>query len=67
MVRTYDELPAVMNAELVAQTLGISRTGAYQLMHRADFPTLRIGKRMLVTKDKLIHWIDQNSDGSLAG
>ena len=33
MVRTYDELPAVMNAELVAQTLGISRTGAYQLMH----------------------------------
>ena len=67
MVRTYDELPAVMNAELVAQTLGISRTGADQLMHRADVPTLRIGKRMLVTKDKLIRWIDQNSDGSLAG
>ena len=29
--------------------LGISRAGAYNLMHRADFPTLHINSRLLVT------------------
>ena len=48
----YDNLPLVLDANQLANVLGISRAGAYQLLHRQDFPTLRIGKRMMVPKDK---------------
>lgn len=63
MRENNENLPKVLNAEQLASTLGISRAGAYQLLHREDFPTLRIGKRMLVPRDKLMVWIDQNSGG----
>lgn len=46
MNNNYENLPAVLNATQLASALGISRAGAYQLLHTEDFPTLRIGKRM---------------------
>ena len=63
MRENYESIPRVLNAEQLAGTLGISRAGAYQLLHQEDFPTLRIGKRMLVPRDKLMLWIDRNSGG----
>ena len=51
----------MLNAEQLAALLGISRAGAYQLMNRADFPTLHIGKRKLAPKDKVLAWIDQQT------
>ena len=62
MTTTYtslEQLPITLKAEEVAQVLGVSRANAYVLMHSADFPTLRIGKRMVVPKDKLIEWINK--------
>lgn len=58
---SYDQLPIMLNADTIAQTLGISRAGAYELMHRKGFPTLRIGKRMMVSKEHFIQWIEQHS------
>ncbi len=55
---SLDQLPISLNADHV---LGISRANAYQLMHQYGFPTLQIGKRMVVPKDKLIQWMDKNS------
>lgn len=66
MNNNYEDLPAVLNATQLASALGISRAGAYQLLHTEDFPTLRIGKRMLVPKDRLIVWIDRNTGGDHA-
>ena len=63
MNHNYDDLPAVLNANQLATALGLSRAGAYQLLNTATFPTLRIGKRLLVPKDKLINWIEQNTGG----
>ena len=45
---SYDELPLFLNADLVAKTLGIAPSSAYELMHEKNFPTLRIGSRMMV-------------------
>ena len=56
---SYDQLPLALSAEDVSQVLGISRANAYALMHSKGFPTLKIGKRMTVPKDKLIEWIDK--------
>lgn len=54
----YDQLPLALGADDVAQVLGISRANAYNLMRSKGFPTLKIGKRMTVPKQKLIEWID---------
>ena len=53
MNNNYENLPAVLNANQLATALGISRAGAYQLLNTATFPTLRIGKRLLVPRDRL--------------
>ena len=44
----YDELPLFLNAETVANLLGISISGSYELMHEKNFPTMRIGPRLIV-------------------
>ena len=64
MNNNYENLHAVINANQLAAALGISR--AYQLLNTGTFPTLRIGKRLLVPKDKLIDWIEQNTGGGNA-
>ena len=48
----YDQLPLFLNANAVAQVLGVSISSAYELMHETGFPALRIGNRIVV-KDKL--------------
>lgn len=60
---SYDQLPLFLNAELVAKTLGIAPSSAYELMHEKNFPTLRIGNRMVVPKDKFIEWVVQHTKG----
>lgn len=59
MYKNYDELPDVLG---VKDFLGISRAGAYQLLHRQDYPTLHVASRLLVAKDKLLVWREQNTD-----
>ena len=56
---SIDQLPITLCAEEVALVLGISRSGAYTLMRSKGFPTIRIGKRMVVPKDKLLAWMDE--------
>ena len=55
---SYDQLPLTLCAEDVAKVLGISRAGAYTLMRSTGFPTIYIGKRMIVPKDKLLAWLE---------
>ena len=62
MYKNFDELPGVLSVKELKEYLGISRAGAYQLLHRADFPTLHIASRLLVAKDKFRAWMDQNTD-----
>ena len=61
--KNYDELPLYLNAELLANTLGISKSSAYELMHEKSFPTLKIGARMVVPKEKFIKWVNDNVGG----
>ena len=61
---SYDNLPLFLNAELVAKVLGVSPSSGYELMHEAGFPTLRIGNRIVVPKEKFIQWVEQNTGGA---
>ena len=59
---SFNDLPLVLNAAQLAGVLNISRANAYNLLHREDFPTLHIGQRMLVSRDKLVQWMDGQSN-----
>ena len=56
---SYDQLPIALTAEDVAQVLGVSRSNAYTLMRSKGFPTLHVGKRLVVPKDKLLEWMEK--------
>ena len=60
--RSFEELPAVLTAVELASFLGISQSGAYNLMHSEGFPTLVVGKRMMVQKEKLRIWCEEHND-----
>ena len=56
--KDYKELPLFLNARMVANLLGVSQSTAYELMHEKDFPSLRIGNRLLVPKDQFQIWVE---------
>ena len=60
----YDELPLFLNAEMVAKVLGISISSAYELMHEANFPALRVGSRIVVPKEKFCQWVELQTGGA---
>ena len=57
---SYDELPIMLSVPQLATTLGISRSGAYALVRSDGFPSLKIGSRIVVPKDNLLCWINEN-------
>ena len=61
--KSYDELPLFLNAATVAKVLGIAPSSAYELMHEADFPALKIGSRIVIPKEKFILWVEQHTNG----
>ena len=63
--KSYDDLPLFLNAETIAKLLGISISSSYELMHEKNFPSLKIGSRLLVSKEKFSEWIDKKTVGNL--
>lgn len=61
--KTYEELPLFLNANTVAKVLGVAPSSAYELMHEKDFPTLKVGSRMVVPKERFIKWVEANTGG----
>ena len=62
--KNYDELPLFLNAVTVAKVLGISISSAYELMHEASFPALRVGSRIVVPKEKFCQWVEAQTGGA---
>lgn len=58
---SFEQLPLTINADQLAAVLGVSRAQAYVLMRSKGFPTIHIGKRMVVHRDKLMQWMDEMS------
>lgn len=60
----YEELPLFLNADLVSKVLGIAPSSAYELMHEKGFPSLRIGNRIVVPKEKFQQWVAEQMRGA---
>lgn len=63
--KRYDDLPLFLNAATVAKVLGVSPSSGYELMHEKDFPVLKVGSRMVVSKEKFIEWVELHTNGSV--
>ena len=51
----------LFTGEEVAQILRISRAYAYRLMQRGVIPTIRLGRRVLVSQTSLLEFIQENN------
>ena len=54
---SYDELPLLLNVKQLADLLGVSDSSVYKLIQEDGFPSLRIGKRIVIPKEELREWI----------
>ena len=59
---SLEELPLMMNMTDVAAVLGISRAGAYKLVHDSYFPAFQIGKRIVVSRKKFLGWLNRQCE-----
>ena len=57
--------PTISVPEMAAE-LGIGLTKAYQLVHEPNFPTIRIGTRILIPVDRFHELLTQESKGGEA-
>lgn len=48
--------PVTLNVTDAAKLLGVSRPTLYQMMQRKDFPSFKIGGRVLIDYDSLKEW-----------
>ena len=60
---SYEELPLLLNVKQLADLLGVSESSAYELVQEDDFPSVRIGKRIVIPKEELHQWISTNTKG----
>ena len=61
MKSTYtniEDLPLTLKAEEAAKVLRISKSKVYDLARKESFPAVRIGKRVVIPRDKLIEWMN---------
>lgn len=64
VITSYDELPLLLNVKQLTELLGVSESSVYELIQEADFPSLRIGKRIVVPKEELRQWIAAHTKGA---
>lgn len=56
-----EQLPLFLTIEEVGWLLGVSRAGAYSVAHSEGFPLIRLGKRMVVSRDALFEWLEKQT------
>lgn len=61
----YNVLSTVLQGRLalrpgeLGEVLGIGRNAAYKLCNQADFPTVRIGHKLIIPVDGLRRWLEE--------
>ncbi len=59
--KSFDDLPLMLTVPDVAGVLGIGLAHAYEIVRRRDFPTITLGSRIIVPRDKFMEWINEQT------
>ncbi len=54
MTKTFEEAPDVLKVDQAASLLGLGRNTLYSAIRRGEFPALRVGNRVMVSKRVLL-------------
>ena len=60
----FQDLPNVVSPKEVQTYFGISRSTTYRIFHDATFPAFHIGNRLLMRRDELLDWLEQQKVNS---
>lgn len=58
-IKNLDELPLSLTVTDIAKVLGISKQNAYMLCNSDNFPSVRVGRRIITPKLAFIKWMEQ--------
>lgn len=59
---SMEEIPLFLDANDIVHILGISKTNVYYMFRADGFPTITIGKRKFVRKEKLFSWLESQEN-----
>ena len=54
-----DDLPDFFSAAQLSEVLGLSKATTYRRVGEGKIPCLRIGRRLIISRAHLLHWLDQ--------
>ena len=64
MIYHKEEIPFMMTVQELSNVMRINKTKAYQLVKIEGFPSVTLGKRILIPRENFLHWI-QNNQGKI--
>ena len=56
-MNSRETLPMMLSANDI-QTMGFTRTMAYNILNRDDVPVVKIGSTKFIQRDKFFKWLD---------
>ena len=59
--KSYEDLPLMLNVQMVADVLGISRSKAYELVSSKGVPVRKLGNRIIVPREQLVEWVRKSA------
>jgi predicted DNA-binding transcriptional regulator AlpA len=60
-IRNFNDLPEVFDVDTLQEIMDISRSSAYALVNRSDFPKMRVGKSIKIFKSPFIAWSNEQT------
>ncbi len=57
-LKSIEDLPLFLTVSDISRIMGIGLNKAYDLFHSENFPSIRLGKRMVISKNAFVKWAD---------
>ena len=62
--RSLDALPDFFSVSEFSAVFGVSRATAYRMAEQGKLPCLRIGRRVILSRDHLKQWVEDMIGGT---
>lgn len=56
------DYPLILNADHVAEIMGVSKRIAYELMEYKGFPLIRVGRLKRVNREAFFGWLESRAN-----